>query len=127
MPGPARAGLSIYAKDQQRMASFYQLVVGMSRIHDSSEVIVLQSTDIQFVIHRIPQNRVAGITISAPPQLRDSALKFFFTVPSISAARSTAGELGGDVGFEQRQGPGLVVCNGNDPEEDVFHVRESVA
>lgn len=127
MSGPARAGLSIYAKDQQRLAGFYETILGMSRIHESTEVAVLQSPDIQLVVHRIPQNRSVGIVIDTPPQLRDSALKFFFTVPSIAAARSAARELGGDIAFEQWQGSSFVVCNGHDPEGNVFHVRESLA
>jgi len=126
LSGPARAGLSIYAKDKQRLASFYETILGMSRIHDSAEVTVLQSADIQFVIHRIPLNRASDIVIDTPPQRRDSALKFFFTVLSIAAARLAARGLGGDVGLEQWQGPGFIVCDAFDPEGNVFHIRESV-
>lgn len=127
MSGPARAGLSIYAKDKQRLADFYEAILGMGRIHESTEVTVLQSPDIQFIVHRIPQNRSEGVVISVPPQLRESALKFFFTVESIAAARSRARELGGDIDFEQWQGPGFLVCNGHDPEGNIFHVRECLA
>ncbi len=127
MSGPARAGLSIYVKDKKRLSSFYEMIFGMSRLHDSDDVTVLQSPDIQFVIHRIPENRSLNITIDTPPKTRDSALKFFFTVSSIAVARSVAQELGGGIDFEQWQGPGFIVCNGHDPEGNVFHVRESLA
>lgn len=129
MSGPARAGLSIYALDHQRIARFYEAVLGMSRVHESPEVVVLQSSDIQLVLHRIPADRAATITITvtSPPQRRTSALKFFFTVPDIAIARSAAQEAGGDVFLELWQGPGFVVCDACDPEGNVFHVRESVA
>lgn len=127
MSGPARAGLSIYARDKQRISSFYEAIMGMSRIHEATDVTVLQSPDIQFVVHRIPEEQASNVTIDTPSQLRHAALKFFFTVPSISEARSRARELGGDIASEQWDGPGFIVCNGNDPEGNVFHVRERVA
>jgi predicted enzyme related to lactoylglutathione lyase len=127
MSGPARAGLSIYAKDKQRIASFYEAILGMSVVHQTNDVTVLQSPDIQFVVHRIPEDRSSNVVIETPPKLRNSALKFFFTVSSIEAARPVAQELGGDIGVEKWQGPGFIVCNGHDPEGNVFHVRETLA
>lgn len=90
MSGPARAGLSIYAIDLLNIARFYELTLGLYRIHESGEVVVLQSPDIQLVVHRIPSDRASTITISSPPQRRSSALKFFFTVPHIATARLAA-------------------------------------
>ena len=127
MSGPARAGLSIYAKNPQNIAHFYAAVLGMSRVHESPEVIVLQSPDMQLVVHLIPSDRASAITIDSPPQRRNSALKFFFTVPSIAAARSAAQLAGGDVLLEQWQGPSFVVCDAYDSEGNVFHIRETVA
>lgn len=127
MPGPACAGLSIYAKVKQRIPEFHEVIIGMSRIHDVADVTVLQSSDIQLAVHRIPEEKTSNVLISTPPQLRDAALKFFFTVPGISEARSRARKLGGDIADEQWEGPGFIVCNGNDPEGNVFHVRERVA
>jgi predicted enzyme related to lactoylglutathione lyase len=127
MSGPARAGLSIYPKNPQNIAHFYAAVLGMSRVHESPEVIVLQSPDMQLVVHLIPSDRASAITIDSPPQRRNSALKFFFTVPSIAAARSAAQLAGGDVLLEQWQGPSFVVCDAYDSEGNVFHIRETVA
>jgi predicted enzyme related to lactoylglutathione lyase len=42
MPGPARAGLFIYAVDPDRIAAFYEAVAGMSRLHQTPELIVLK-------------------------------------------------------------------------------------
>jgi len=128
MSGPARAGLFIYAVDCRRIASFYEAVAGMSRLHETPELIVLQSPDIQLLVHAIPPPMAATISITYPPAKReDTALKFFLTVPSLSVARATASTLGGVVYSEHWQGPGFVVCNAMDPEGNVFQVRESAA
>ena len=125
MPGPARAGLFIYAKDLARLAGFYETVLGMSRLHGSEELVVLETDDIQLVVHAMPPHVASKITITSPPQWRENiALKFFYTVPSIAAARSSAAALGGAVFEAQWQGPGFRVCNAGDPEGNIFQVRE---
>lgn len=127
MSGPARAGLFLYAKDLALVSGFYESVLGMTRLHAAADLIVLQSADIQLVVHAIPAHIAADIVITSPPQKReDTALKFYFTVPSIDAARVRAATLGGEVYTENWQGPGFVVCNACDPEGNVFQVRESV-
>lgn len=126
MSGPARAGLFIYAVDAQRIARFYEAVAGMRRLHTREELIVLQSADMQLLIHQIPAEIAADIAIASPPTRRENtALKFFFTVPSLSAARSIARTLGGEVFNENWRGPCFVACNAMDPEGNVFQVRES--
>ncbi|MEO8672921.1 MAG: VOC family protein [Tahibacter sp.] len=127
MSGPARAGLFVYAKDLARLAHFYESVLDMRRLHETAELVVLQSPDMQILVHQIPAPIAADITIQSPPQRRENtALKFFFTVPAIDAARSAAATLGGEVFQENWQGPGFVVCNACDPEGNVFQVRENV-
>ena len=125
MPGPARAGLFVYAKDLDRMASFYESVATMARLHATDELIVLQSPDFQLLVHRIPTQFADGIVITSPPQRREnSALKFFFTVESLAETGSLIGRLGGAVFPEQWQGPGFVVKNACDPEGNVFQIRQ---
>ena len=127
MSGPARAGLFIYAKDSERVATFYESVASMTRLHTSDELIVLQSPDIQLLVHKIPENIAKDIVIRSPPEKRENtALKFFFTVSSLAEARAVAGSLGGEVFNENWSGPGFVVCNAMDPEGNVFQVRELV-
>jgi len=126
MSGPARAGLFLYAKDLARLAGFYEAVLGMARLRATDDLVVLQSPDIQLVVHAIPPHIAADIVIASPPVKRENtALKFFFTVPSIADARARAMQRGGEVYTENWQGPGFVVCNACDPEGNVFQVRES--
>ena len=128
MPGPARAGLFIYACDAERIANFYEAVVGMDRRATTSDLIIIDSPDIQVMVHAIPPHIARTIPITSPPERReDSALKFFFTVPSLARARETAASLGGEVFAENWRGPGFIVCNAMDPEGNLFQLREPVA
>jgi predicted enzyme related to lactoylglutathione lyase len=126
MPGPARAGLFVYAKDPDRVAAFYAALGGMVELHRRDELIVLQSPDLQLLVHRIPPAIAAGIVIGSPPVRReDCALKFFFTVPSLEEARERAQALGGALFDERWPGPGFVACNAMDPEGNVLQLREA--
>ena len=128
MPGPARAGLFVYAKDKERLCRFYEAVAGMTRLQDTSDLTVLESPDIQLLVHQIPVHIANEIAITVPPARReDTALKFFFTVASLAQARVEAAALGGEVWNEFWEGPGFIVCNAMDPEGNVFQVREFAA
>lgn len=128
MSGPARAGLYVYAIDSERISKFYESVAGMYRLHETDELTVLQSPDIQLLVHKIPTQIAKDIVISSPPEKREkTALKFFFTVPSLAEARKNASSLGGEIFNENFGGPGFVVCSAMDPEGNVFQVRENVA
>ena len=128
MPGPAAAGVLIYAKDFQSLASFYERVLGMQRLHEDEHIIVLESAALQLVIHALPAEIAARVRIGTPPQRRaDVALKFFITVPAIAEAESAAQALGGQVFDERWQGPGFAACNAMDKEGNVFQLRENLA
>lgn len=128
MSGPARAGLFVYATDVERLATFYAELLGMVRAHATPQMMVLRSPDLQLVVHAMPPERAAQVSIAAPPVPRDhAAIKFFHTVSSLSQARDTAAALGGAVWPQQYHGPGFTVCNAVDPEGNIFQVRESVA
>jgi predicted enzyme related to lactoylglutathione lyase len=125
MPGPARSGLFLYAKDLHRLARFYAAVAELQQVTDTPEMVVLASPDLQLIVHAIPPMIAATIEIATPPVRReDTALKFFLTVASLATARTTAAEHGGEVGHENWRGPGFTVCNAVDPEGNVFQLRE---
>ena len=125
MPGPARAGLFIYAKDLARLADFYQHVLGLTRAHDTADLVVLEAPGLQLVIHLIPPAIAATIVIASPPERReDTAFKFFFTVPSLAAAQVAAAARGGEVLTDEWTGSGFRVRNAVDPEGIIFQVRE---
>ncbi|WP_274391205.1 VOC family protein [Xanthomonas campestris] len=106
MSQAASAGLFIYAKDLERVAAFYQRLLGMQAIHSSKELVVLNAAALQLVIHAVPEAIAASIAIADPPSRRENtALKFFFTVPSIAQLAELATALGGEILPEQWRGP----------------------
>lgn len=125
MPGPARAGLMLYAKDVARLERFYCDIAGMRRLHADDHIAVLESADIQLVLHVIPPHIAADITITTPPQRReDTALKFFFTLDgTLDDAGERIAALGGVLFDERWHGPGFVAANAMDPEGNVLQVR----
>lgn len=125
MSGPARSGLVIYAKDLAHLAQFYTQILNMHFVHQSSELVVLDSADLQIVLHAIPAEIAQRIEISQPPQRRENvAMKFFASVASLAAAQELVQQLGGEVFADAWEGPGFRVRNAMDPEGNVFQLRE---
>jgi hypothetical protein len=91
MPAPARAGAVIYAVDLARMAAFYEALLGMRQLSAAADHAVLESPDMQLVVHAIPAFIANTITIASPPELReDTPIKLFFTVPSARVHRTVS-------------------------------------
>ncbi len=116
----------MYAKNIELLARFYEKLLSMTRLHATVELTILASPDFQLVLHAMPPNIDPGVIIDNPPERRQCAIRLFFTVPSIHAARSAAEGLGGEVFLEQWHGAGFRVCNASDPEGNIFQVRENV-
>lgn len=126
MAGPANSGLFIYAKNILRVAGFYESILGMARRHVAPDLVVLQGSGLQLVVHALAAEIAPSIAVSDPPVPRDNvALKFFFTVPSLASAREMAPALGGMVLSKEYSGPGFRASNAVDPEGNIFHLRES--
>ncbi|NBY59178.1 MAG: hypothetical protein EBQ52_03255 [Synechococcaceae bacterium LLD_019] len=128
MSGPARTGVLFYAKNLALVSAFYEQVLGAKLVHSDEEHRVLQSPDVQLIIHAIPQQYASSIVIDVPPVPRDEqAIKPFFTVGSLEQAEALAEQLGGKVCGTIWPGPGMKVRNVCDPEGNIVHLRESAA
>ena len=126
MPGPAKAGALIYAKELERLSHFYQALLSMRLLSADRELHVIESADIQLVIHAIPPHIAATFEIAVPPVPREEqAIKLFFTVHSLSSAEAVAESLGGKMFGREYAGPGFKARNGYDPEGNIFQVREN--
>ena len=91
MPGPARAGALIYARDPGLLSHFYRTLLQMEIRSQSDELIVQENADIQLLLHAIPAPYAEQVVITTPPQLREQgAIKLFFTVPSLAWAEAKA-------------------------------------
>ena len=126
--GPARAGHLIYAFDVARLSACYQALLGMRVLHLADDHQVLQSADAQLVLHAMPPAVAAGMHIAAPPEAREeTAIKPFFTVPSLAAAEATLQRHGGRWAAGEWQGPGFRSRDAVDPEGNVVQLRETQA
>lgn len=127
MPGPARAGALLYARDPGLLSHFYRTLLQMEIRSQSDELIVQENADIQLLLHAIPAPYAEQVVITTPPQLREQgAIKLFFTVPSLAWAEAKAADLGGGLLPQQWSGPGFVVRNAFDPEGNILQLREFV-
>ncbi len=124
MSGPARAGAVIYARYLVPLTAFYRDLLDARQVHADAEYAVLQSADIQIVVHAIPAHIADLVQISTPPEIREqTAIKLFFTVPDITAANEVIARHGGIVQTQSWRGTGFVAFNGVDPEGNVFQLR----
>lgn len=126
MPGPARAGLLIYAKNLASLSRFYEELLSLRILTADGERVVAGNDDVQLVFHAIPAQIAAQITISSPPEPRaEQALKPFFTVASLAVAEQQAPEFGGFLFGPTWEGPGFVVRQACDPEGNIIQLRQS--
>lgn len=125
MPGPARAGALIYAREPGLLSHFYRTLLQMEIRSQSEQLIVLENGDIQLLVHAIPERYIGQVVVTTPPALREQgAIKLFFTVPSLAWAEAKAADLGGGLLPQQWSGPGFVVRNAFDPEGNILQLRE---
>ncbi|MCX2862912.1 hypothetical protein OOZ63_13830 [Paucibacter sp. PLA-PC-4] len=123
-------GAVIFAKDLQRLARFYEQVIGLSRQQEAADHVLLAGSGFELVIHAIPARIAADIVITTPPERRsETPIKLFFNIASLQVARESAQRLGGDIVADE-QGwliRGARVCDGLDPEGNVLQLRQHLA
>jgi predicted enzyme related to lactoylglutathione lyase len=127
MSHAAQAGAVIFAKDLQRVATFYEKLLGLPVAHSESDHIVLASAPFELVIHAIPKVIADTFTIAVPPERRtETPIKLYFLVASIAEARVTAAALGGALNAPEGEwaARGFRACDGHDPEGNVLQLRE---
>ena len=125
MPGPARAGVLIYAMDLDRMSGFYQRLLAMRLLHQDADHHVIESDDMQLILHAIPPHIAKDISIATPPVVREEqAIKPFFTVRTLAEAAAVLAEFGCSMVGPEYPGPGIRTRNAVDPEGNVIHLRE---
>jgi len=114
----------IYAKDLERLSAFYRELLAMTVLIADEHHQVIESTDIQLIIHAIPPAFAKDITIATPPAPRqEQAIKLFFTVPGLAEAEQRITSSGGRVFGPTYEGPGFCTRNACDPEGNIFHLR----
>lgn len=123
------AAAVLYAVDIRKMAAFYAGLAGFAVSQEDNDHVLLESPGFQLAIVRIPDAIASTLALSDPPARRtNTPIKLVFFVGSIEAAREQAGALGGTLdapdGMWRFQGG--AVCDGHDPEGNVFQLRERI-
>jgi predicted enzyme related to lactoylglutathione lyase len=119
----------LFAKDLKRVAAFYARALDMTCTRSDEQHVILNCRGFDLIVHQIPPRLADGIVIQQPPRRReDGAIRLSFPVPSITATRELARNLGGDVDDAPPAWaePTANVFLGCDPEGNVFKISEQV-
>ena len=119
-------GAVLYAKDWHRLVEFYSALTGLQVRTMQEGFAVLGGESSQLSIVRIPKQIADTINIAMPPARReDTPIKLAFGVVDIAVARTIATRHGGAVNPIEREWEfeGARVCDGHDPEGNVFQLR----
>ncbi|HEX4825799.1 MAG TPA: VOC family protein [Candidatus Polarisedimenticolaceae bacterium] len=122
----SRAGAVLYAKDVDRVASFYAGVAGLSLRAEAGHA-ELHAPGFRLVVVKIPDAIARTISIASPPAPRESTpIKLVFPVASLDEARAAASRLGGAMNAAEKEwrDEGCRVCDGHDPEGNLFQLHE---
>jgi catechol 2,3-dioxygenase-like lactoylglutathione lyase family enzyme len=118
----------IYAKDLDRMATFYAAILGAEpAIDDDEDHLRLEWPAGQLIVQAIPPWIADDIEITNPPERRtETPLKVSFPVADIAEARSLAAPLGGRIDPPEAEWRyrGELICDGHDPEGNVVQLRQ---
>lgn len=127
MSSQQQQGAIVYAKDLERMVDFYEGAIGFNVTERAEGHVVLSLGDMQLVMLRIPAPIAASIQLTDPPALReDTPIKLVF-LADIDAVRAAAEGYGGAMmpASTEWSFQGLRVCDGNDPEGNIFQLRQA--
>ena len=121
------AGAVLYAKDLGQLVNFYSSVLGIEPQTIEKGFATLGPRASQFTIVRMPKRIADTVGIATPPTPREGTpIKLVFVVEDIARARDRAKELGGALNTAEREWEfeGAKVCDGHDPEGNVFQLRQ---
>jgi hypothetical protein len=119
------SGAVVFAADVDRVARFYEVLLLMSPVHVEPGLRVIASDRMELVIHQVPHTAELGASEPTTPR-ETAAIKPFFVVRSLAAARELAPMLGGYVYPPEREitARRFRACNACDPEGNVVQFRE---
>ena len=117
----------IFAVDVNRVANFYQAVLGVSPCPgegDNKKDLRLCKEGEEILIHSIPAHIAKTISVQSPPIAReDSAMKPVFNVSSLSESLEQVSVKGGVVTTMNFTLDGLTRHDVLDPEGNVIQLR----
>ena len=121
------SAIVLYAKDLERVATFYRRVVGLDVVEAADGFVVLSSAGSELAVVRMADAVAEAVTIADPPERRsDTPIKPVFTVPDLETARRVALACGGtpDPSESSWTWRGFRHLDVVDPEGNVLQVRQ---
>lgn len=118
----------VYAQDLDRVAAFYEHVLGLDRVEQAATFVLLGGAGLDLSVVRIPEHLVADGPIGVPARPReDTPIKASFRVASIEACRVLVERFGGSLqaGEAAWTWRGQRHLDGVDPEGNVFQLRQA--
>jgi predicted enzyme related to lactoylglutathione lyase len=82
----------------------------------------------RLTVQKIPERYAKNVKIATPPTVREnSSIKLAFQVTDLAQARQIAAQLGGEVYPSEREWryEGMTICDGYDPDGNVFQLFSS--
>ena len=122
------AAAVIYAKNMLLVSKFYEAIAGLAVTEAEPGHAVLEANGFQLTVVAIPEPVAVSVEVADPPLRREGTpIKLVHFVPSISAAREKVAKLGGLLNPSEREWlfQDTRVCDGHDPEGNVFQLREN--
>ena len=124
------ANLVIFAVDVNKVAAFYQAVIGVSpcpNSGDNKKDLRLCKANEEILIHSIPSHIAKTISVQSPPSPReDSAMKPIFDVESLTESLVQVSSNGGVVTKMTFTLDGQTRHDVLDPEGNVIQLRGSL-
>ncbi len=119
----------LYVSDYRHIANFYADIAGFEIFHTDSFFIHLETETFQLVILEADKSTIRELNKNIPVPRRDlTPVKLVFFVDNIDEIRDRIIELGGELDskdvewvYENHR-----VCDGQDPEGNVFQLRELI-
>ena len=122
-----RQGLVVFAKNKERVSAFYQQTLGLELRESDASYDLLQGHGYEVIIHTVPQEHSAEITVSNPPQAREETpFKPTSVVASLLAVRREVDASGGYLKPETDswQFRCQTVLDGWDPEGNIVQFKQ---
>lgn len=123
--GKPKVGAVVFAKDYAGLTRFYVEAMGLTLRHQHDDHAVIVCEGFSLVIHQIPGDIAATITIDRPPRRREKGtIKLSFAVDSLERVRQSVAALGGIVDPPETEWSDdeSITCKGHDPEGNTFNV-----
>jgi catechol-2,3-dioxygenase len=121
-------GLVVFAKNKRRVSSFYQQTLGLEVEESDASHDLLRGHGYEVVVHTIPRNYAASLTIAKPPEPREETpFKPTFVVPSLAEIRRAVEATGGYLKPESGawRFRGHLVLDGWDPEGNIVQFKQA--